>query len=345
MRILHLIFSMQVGGTESMLVDIANCQSVNEKVDIIIVNDEIHEPLLTKLDKAINVIKLKRKPGSKSIFPILQLQTIILKNRYNIIHCHNHNMAGMLLPVFKKRSILTVHTTGVKSVFFSKYKNIYAISQAVANDLKQRADVSSIVVNNGIDFSQIETKKLQCRTERHENFHIVQVSRLNTNNKGQHVLIEAARILKERGVDNIEIDFIGEGKSLDKLQDLVNDYQLDKNIRFLGLRDRSYIYSHLKNYDLLVQPSFYEGFGLTVVEGMAAKIPVLVSNIEGPMEVIEFGKYGDFFEVGNVNCLADKIQEIIQRSENQKAVEMAYEYALKNYSVQSTAKRYLEEVK
>lgn len=345
MRILHLIFSLQVGGTESMLIDIANYQVVKEKVDIVIVNDEIHEPLLAKLDKAINVMKLKRQPGSKSILPLLQLQTIILKNRYNIIHCHNHNMVGILLPVFRKKSILTVHTTGVKSVFFNKYKNVYAISQAVANDLKQRADVSSIVVNNGIDFSQIETKEFQSKVERNESFRIVQVSRLDTDNKGQHILIEAARILKERGVDNIEIDFIGEGKSLDKLQGLVKDYQLDKNVKFLGLRDRDYIYSHLKSYDLLVQPSFCEGFGLTVVEGMAAKIPVLVSNIEGPMEVIEFGKYGDFFEVGNADNLADKIQEIIHRLENHKVVEMAYEYALRNYSVQRTANRYLEEVR
>ena len=55
---------------------------------------------------------------------------------------------------------------------------------------------------------------------------------------------------------------------------LVQEYNLNSYISFLGSKDTHYIEQHLKDYDLLVQPSRIEGFGLTVAEAMAAKVPV-----------------------------------------------------------------------
>ncbi|MDA8155868.1 MAG: glycosyltransferase [Actinomycetota bacterium] len=51
---------------------------------------------------------------------------------------------------------------------------------------------------------------------------------------------------------------------------------------FLGPMNRARIYENLCNYDLLVHPSRYEGFGLTVLEGIAAGLPALASkkNVE-----------------------------------------------------------------
>lgn len=112
---------------------------------------------------------------------------------------------------------------------------------------------------------------------------------ISTYQKGQDILIEAIFILHQKGFKNISVDFIGDGESKDFLKELVKSKQLENQIHFLGSKEQSYIFSHLKEYDLFVQPSRKEGFGLTVTEAMVAKIPVLVSDQEGPMEIIKMG--------------------------------------------------------
>ena len=69
--------------------------------------------------------------------------------------------------------------------------------------------------------------------------------------------------------------------SKDYLKDQIKKYQLENNIRIKGHKDRSWIFKNLSSYHLLVQPSRSEGFGLTLVEAVAAGLPVISSKIDG----------------------------------------------------------------
>ncbi|MBK9737018.1 MAG: glycosyltransferase family 4 protein [Saprospiraceae bacterium] len=138
-------------------------------------------------------------------------------------------------------------------------------------------------------------------------FKIVQVGRLEHEIKGQHILINALNILINKySVRNIHLDFIGEGSSLKYLMKLTDKLSVTKYVSFLGLCDREYIYTHLRDYNVLVQPSLFEGFGLTVVEALAAGIEVLVSDVDGPLEIIEKTGYGYIFKSGNAEDCGSK---------------------------------------
>ncbi|SDC44250.1 glycosyltransferase family 4 protein [Niabella drilacis] len=348
MNILHLLFSMRTGGIETMLVDIVQQQSLQHKVSVAVINDEIDESLVAKLPANVQLYRVNRAAGSKSlrsVFKVIRLNRMIFRNQYDIVHCHSHPVAGLLWPGLRKKAVLTLHITDIESKHFGKYRKIYAISSAVAQDLKRRTGFNAIVVCNGIDVGSIMRKKAGMVIGGRSPYRIVQIGRLDVEKKGQDVLIEAIYLLKIKGIQDVYADFIGEGASFDFLRDLVKKRSLDAQISFLGLRDRTYIYTHLKDYDLLVQPSFVEGFGLTIVESMAAKTPVLVSDIEGPMEVIENGKYGSCFEKGNVSDLAEKLEEIIKGDRNRIAAiaEKACDHVKELYSIQRTASGYLKE--
>lgn len=343
MKITHLIFSLRTGGTENMLIDIINEQVLFAEVNLYIVNDAITADILSRLSKKANVKSFKRKCGSRNPLPLIFLNLALLKACSHIIHCHNHNMIELLLPFFHKKTVLTIHDVLQRPLNFTNYRRCFAISRAVQESVFTHANTHSTVIQNGILFSSIRCKD---NLSRHDGiFRILQISRLNHHKKGQHIAIGALEMLKNKGITGIQLDFIGEGDSADFLKQLAAEKQVSEQIRFLGLKDRTYVYEHLQQYDLLIQPSLYEGFGLTVVEGMAAKVPVLVSAIEGPLEIIEEGKYGYRFEKENTTDLANRISEIMEKDiqQIQKAAESARAYARKRFDIRNTALNYLEE--
>jgi len=341
MKICHIIFSLATGGAETMLVDIVNEQVKTEEVTLLIINNIINKQLLKKIDANIQIIRINRIPSGKNPIPVLKINYYIFRLHPDVIHFHNVNGIGLLFPFHRKRTILTIHDTQIISSSFRKYNKLSTISNAVEQDILKRYGLNSTVIHNGIKTKNIKIKEKMISGN---TFRIVQVSRLSHLKKGQHLLIESiSRLVYNLGITNIQVDFIGEGSSLDYLKQLTEDYRVKDFVNFLGLKNRDYVYNNLCNYDLLVQPSINEGFGLTVAEGMAARVPVLVSDIEGPMEVIQSGKYGFSFQSQNVDSLTETLLHIINTSleDIDQLLVDAYFYTLENFSIEKTANNYL----
>ena len=219
---------------------------------------------------------------------------------------------------------------------------LIAISEAVKADIQQRTGRVAMTIPNGIPMDKIE-KRTRRASFVGKNMRIVQVSRLDVEKKGQDILIKAVALLKERGIENIEVDFIGEGRSEPRLRQLVQEYCVGNQINFLGLCDRQYIYSHLKEYDLMCHPARYEGFGLTVAEGIAAMLPVLVSDEGGPYEIIKYGELGYAFRMEDVTDCANQIEYIYNNYD--KAMERAgsaYTYVAEQFSVRRMVADYIK---
>lgn len=341
MKIVHCIFGFNTGGAETMLVDIVNEQCNYADVTVIIINKIYNKGLIAQINESIDVVLLDRKESSRNIIPILKFNITLLQLKPNVIHCHNHNIVPLLLPNLRKLAVLTLHDVGIEIKHFKLYNKLFAISDIVKDDIKNRADLKAIRIYNGIHPEKIQAKQDYTTTSI---FRIIQVSRLNHQKKGQHIAIEALKILKEKGFDNIKLDFIGEGESDQYLKKLMSDFKLEDQIQFLGNRTRDYIYSKLKDYELLIQPSLYEGFGLTVAEGMAAKIPVLVSDNDGPMELIDRGKYGYCFEISNASSLATMIEKVMtdyKTNDIQTLVDRAYDRVVEDFDIKKTGVNYL----
>lgn len=342
MKIIHCVWSLNIGGTENMLVDIVNEQVKKHKVSLIVINDSYNASLLERISPAVNLIKLGRKPNSKSIFLLFKLNLIISKKHPDVIHLHNAALYKVILPWLGERQFLTIHALNISVEKVPRRIRLIAISDAVAENILKRCNRKSVVIPNGINVEAID-----CKTNNNvgENFQIVQVGRLDVSTKGQDILIKAIGILRDREVF-VHTDFIGDGASKNKLVSLVESLQLNDRITFKGAKDRTYIYKHLKEYNLLCQPSRFEGFGLTVAEGLAAKVPVLVSDEGGPYEIIQRGKFGISFKKDNPNDLADKIEGILKgdillsdKTDN------GFNFVREHFSLQKMVLRYVEEYK
>ena len=337
MKILHLCWSLDIGGMENMLVDIINYQVMHEDVSLLIVNDRINDSIFNRLDKRCHVKLLRRKEGSKNPFVLLQINGFLLTHHFDIIHLHNADIIKYLWV--KRNYVRTVHNTNIAIQNYRWHKGIIAISESVKQDLENRGVHGSVIIDNGVNFSLIKQRQ---RQGRNATFRMVQVSRILFEQKGQDILVEAVHRLVAKGITDIHLDFIGTGPDMKRLEQLVNDSHLESYISLLGNQPREFIYEHLCDYDLFVQPSRFEGFGLTVAEAMGARIPVLVSENEGPLAIIENGKYGFTFKNKSVEDCASQIEKLMTNYPSAEYMDAAYNHVHSLYSVDNTAQGYLD---
>lgn len=340
MKIFHITFSLKLGGLETMLVNIVNEQIQTENVSIVLINNLVDKDLLAKIDKRVRIFNMKRNAGSHSLWPAIKLNWLLLSERPDAIHVHAPNVSAMLLPNLMKKTVYTVHDVTIPTKYFFRFPHMYSIALCVERDVKERSGMEAPVIYNGIKVNEFQNQHHKHDKE----FKIVQVSRLIHEKKGQDILIKAVAKLRQKNQCNIRIDFIGDGNSKSYLTKLIDQLELNECVKLLGSKSYSWITQHLCEYDLLVQPSRFEGFGLTVAEGMAAKIPVLVSAIDGPIEIIDNGKYGFYFNVGNINDCAEKIVQIMNMSETEliQLTDKAWHHVNENFNIKRTAQRYIK---
>ena len=77
-----------------------------------------------------------------------------------------------------------------------------------------------------------------------------------------------------------------------------------------GNVDFNEVYPHMAMFDVLVHPTYREGFGKVLQEAMGVGLPIITTNVPGPSEVVENNVSGILCEVKNADDLADKMSKL-----------------------------------
>ncbi|MFR5264935.1 glycosyltransferase [Clostridium sp.] len=124
---------------------------------------------------------------------------------------------------------------------------------------------------------------------------LINVGRLDTQ-KGQWHLIRAFKRVVEFD-NNSKLIIVGRGPYEEKLKNLSKNLGLEKNIHFTGFNSNPYKF--IKNSTIYVGTSLYEGFGMTLIEGMSLGLPIISTDcISGPREIIEPKRIDGTIEYG-----------------------------------------------
>jgi glycosyltransferase involved in cell wall biosynthesis len=120
--------------------------------------------------------------------------------------------------------------------------------------------------------------------------------------KGASLLVEAMpRVLAKT---NSKFVFIGEGYMKEQLISRVRQLGLADKAYFTGYADEKTLRQLYRVADVCAFPSLYEPFGIVALEAMAARVPVVVSDIGGLSEIVEHDKTGVKVYHDNVESLA-----------------------------------------
>lgn len=219
-----------------------------------------------------------------------------------------------------------------KNSFFNKinrFDYICTVSEEMRVQLKEifpNLTNSQVTIYNPIDFETIENKafKRENLTLDEEKLlnssYICSVGRLDEGQKDFNTLINAYANLKNESKIDAKLVLVGDGPDREKLENLVKELKLENNIIFLGKKSNPYIW--MKNSKVFILSSKYEGLPTVLIEALILDVPSISSNcLTGPVEILENGKYGELFNIGNVKELEEKILLSLNKIEKIKTKE------------------------
>ena len=163
-------------------------------------------------------------------------------------------------------------------------------------------------VYNLFDFKGIAAKaeeKVEIKNNAAINF--VAIGRL-VKVKAYDKLIEAAKILSERGLDFC-VSILGDGPQRKFIESKIQEYGLEDKVRLLGFKSNPYPY--LKQSDVLVLTSSSEALPTVLVEAMYFSKPIVATKCSGCMEITDEGKYALLTE-HTAEDIADKMELVIR---------------------------------
>ncbi len=330
-RILHVVWSFNNGGIETMLVNISNHQCKNYDIGVMIVNSSYDENLLSSLSKEIQIFCIDRPIASKNPYYYAKINFLYRKFAPDIVHFHQLSLTKLFI---KRKCDKWFYTQHCIPNSFSPNKHItkyIAISECVKKAITSLSPVNNcIVCYNGIDFGRIaEKEKLDKGLQPTK---IVSAARLDTSIKGQDIIIEAIHLLPNEIKEGLTIDIYGDGPDKSFLAEMIKHYKLEDIVHLRGNISNTQLLLTLKEYDLSIHTSRIEGFGLSVVESIGCGIPVILSDIPGHNEICKECVY---FTPNNAIDLSQKIAYCITNYD--KIIEDAYknkELTRNNFSIE-----------
>ncbi|MNK22792.1 Mannosylfructose-phosphate synthase [compost metagenome] len=186
------------------------------------------------------------------------------------------------------------------------------------------------VIPNAVSLSRFSPKKRSDKLRQEWQTQANQVliglvGRLDAG-KGQDTLLEAAKILQQRGIEQFRIILVGEDTLNNKgtgqrLRDYVQQNGLEKTVVFTGFRQD--VPEIMASLDVLVMASEAETFGRVIIEGMASGVPVIGTKAGGVVDIIDEGINGLLVPHKNPEALADALFQMIENDHMRKRMTQA----------------------
>lgn len=312
MNILFVTPHMITGGTERMIADLGKgLLSNGHNVGIATSGGHLLNEMAAAGAKVhVKPSLAKRKPHNLFING-LWLSKVVRENQYNLINSHSLlttwvSKIGAAVSMRSPRKIYTMHLIENPKAF--KYirimtnltsDSIITVSESNKSRLIETGIKASKinVIHNGINLD-----KFPYFQRKPTNEPTIGIVARMIPRKGHEILLRAISNLSRKfNGDWAKLMIIGWGPLEEQLKSLCYELKIEHIVQFLG--DRHDVPELLQKMDILVLPSFYEGFPISIIEGMATGLPVIATNIDGIPEIINPGANGLLVAPGEVEDL------------------------------------------
>jgi glycosyltransferase involved in cell wall biosynthesis len=348
--VLHILSSLNIGGAERFVIDLAIEQRQSLKLDSAILSfGEKDDVLVAECIK--NNIPVHFVKGSR-LDKIQTFKRVI--SGFDVLHFHSPFtlLFTCYSPILCRRKKVIYTRHGAEPFNQFKWRVMHKIThsivdqitfvskegQAVFGQVHGWESKPQSVVDNGILIPKehhrqpIEQQNLKIK--------LGSVARM-VPLKNQICLLRAISLMPESLANKFEVHFFGNGPCEELLKSAAAENQLIDNTHFHGmLVDRENIYKYI---DVMVVTSEMEGLSIAILEAMARRIPVLATKVGGNPKLVQSNVTGQLFNYNDDKELSRLLTDI---AENPQLIEKwgneAYQLVEQDYSLETVAQKYMK---
>lgn len=354
MRICHVIDSMNVGGGQKLVHDLAIAQHrLGYQVEVLSIcytNNFLTQKLNENGIETIFVYKNEKNLRN----PITPFRLSKYLKDVDVIHVHlfpaNYWCALYKKIINSKAVVITTeHSTNnkrrSKSLFRPLERFIYKQFDAIVGCSIKATDTLNaflnstkvMVIENGVDTEKFSNavpySKASILGEENGNKKILMMVARFWPPKDQNTII---RSLKHLDKDVVAV-FVGDGEKQNESKKIAQQQGVVDRCFFLGLRND--VERLVSTSDINILSSQWEGLSLSSVECMSASKPFIGTNVQGIKEIVE--EAGLLFEYGNDKQLADCIHSLLSNPSKYKEIALMCKHRALNYDITRCCNQYL----
>jgi glycosyltransferase involved in cell wall biosynthesis len=271
-----------------------------------------------------------------------------------IIHGLDINWNSASLGVWYEKLLIAIYQVLWTKIFLPKLNKLIAVgNETVKVAVEKGIPIEKIFfIPNGVDTEKNLTEASKVDLEKILGISIV----------AKKILLTSGRLAKHKGaawfirnvMSKLPKEYIyviaGNGKDKANIVKAIAEQELSERILMLG-----YVTDEVRNTlwatcDLFIQPNIkiagdMEGFGISVIEAGACRLPVLASDLEGLKDAIKDGKNGFLVQPENAQAYIKKITELFANGSPREIFgQTVRDYVVENYQWRRIAQLYLAEI-
>jgi len=321
-RLLIITPTLECGGSEKFVSLV--CEHINTdifSVCLVVVNNA--DPFYKIKNPAVEVIDLKK---NRVLFSLSAIKKVVKLFKPDIIFS-TANHLNLYLAIFKNQfsgnikfiareaSIVSINSkqakmpvlyNGLIKKYYRRFDVIICQSAYMQQDLVKRYHIpadKAMVIHNATE--EVLHTPVQPEQNSEHGYKFITIARLSEE-KGIERLIHAVGLLSIPFVYNI----IGEGSKREELQTLIEELQLSNKVFLVGQKNDPF--NDMKDADLFLMGSYYEGFPNVLLEAGAHGLPVVAFNVPGGIsEIITEGENGLLVEDNDIIAFGVAIKKAL----------------------------------
>lgn len=287
------------------------------------------------------------------LLPFKKLSRFLSENKFDICHLHHETLFGEVVMLAKRKLnfplVTTLHTVmdrrfPVKPLLdhmslrfiSSSSDKVICLSPSIMQNLVKRGldSCKCVAVPNALDVTAIEDQfsNIQSLSVKNETMSdVLFVGRLE-HRKGLRWLIEAFSLLHKKG-KKYTLRIVGHGPMLEQLREKISENNLDDYVNLSGYISKEELLQSYLFTKVVVIPSLYEGVPTVALEAMAARKPLIITDIPGLNELVVNGCNGLVVPPKDSKSLATAIDKILTAPDQHlSSIETTDRQLLANFS-------------